>query len=734
MNSNPTEIQPAPTLGLNDLAYLFFRHKWKIIFFSIAGIAVGVTLYLTDKTAYRAQAKVLVRYITERRDIRESGPGEAEQIRTPLDPRESSIMSAEVEILRSTDGILSAVKEISPAKVLKAYGSGTNLYDGVQLVMDNLHIDLSKGSGVMVLTLSHRDQDVAVQLLAEIIKQYRINHDLAHKGTSLTELNKQIDDFKRELQNTEEALQKEKKAVNISSLDQSKMEFGAQINDLKRLIFQTSAELAQARAQLEERRGSAPVRDTNAVDQASNSKPAEQLTAAQVAQFNSLSRRLAGLRADETELLRTFSESSKRVQQIRQDIQEAEQKLKDLHIDPALLEAAAPAAPGSPTFDWLSARAGIAALEAKYQTLTNSLAKVQEEAARVDARELAIVQLERNRKFQEDRLSYYVKSAEEQRLNENIKVEQRNNIQVIQVPSRIPPDLNKILKKAGAAAGGGIGFGFLLAFLIDYVFNRSVKRAKEVETGLKLPVLASIPDFGGKLKLSKAQKKSLAVERNGANGHFNGEVVPWEESDPMLPYYEALRDRVVMSYNGDLHKPKIVGLTSCHRGAGVSRLATGLAASLSRDLPRNVLLVALERNKVAVSSFAKGRPMEGLDAPEDNDSAEKALVVQNLHSLATTGKNLAGASVVQSFSDLMPKLKISDYDYIIFDLPPLSQTSGSLRLASQMERTVLVVEAEETPKDKVKRVKSLLKTSHANLFTVVNKARHYGPKSLEEDI
>ena len=181
----------------------------------------------------------------------------------------------------------------------------------------------------------------------------------------------------------------------------------------------------------------------------------------------------------------------------------------------------------------------------------------------------------------------------------------------------------------------------------------------------------------------------------------------------MNPYYEALRDRIVMSYNGDLHKPKIVGLTSCHAGAGVSRLATGLAASLSRDAERNVLLVGLERNRVAVSAFAKGRPTDGIEPIADDASSDKQLVVQ-------------------SFTDLLPKLKISDYDYIIFDLPPLTQTSGSLRLASQMERAILVVEAEETDKTNAKRVTNLLKASQPKLFSVLNKAHSYGPKSLRE--
>jgi len=50
----------------------------------------------------------------------------------------------------------------------------------------------------------------------------------------------------------------------------------------------------------------------------------------------------------------------------------------------------------------------------------------------------------------------------------------------------------------------------------------------------------------------------------------------------------------------------------------------------------------------------------------------------------------------RGFSVLMPKIKTSDYDYIIFDLPPVSQTSSSARLAGYMDLTVLVLESEKT--------------------------------------
>ena len=41
---------------------------------------------------------------------------------------------------------------------------------------------------------------------------------------------------------------------------------------------------------------------------------------------------------------------------------------------------------------------------------------------------------------------------------------------------------------------GGLGFGLILAFMIELVLDRSVKRAVEIEYKLHLPLFISIPD------------------------------------------------------------------------------------------------------------------------------------------------------------------------------------------------------------------------------------------------
>ena len=85
------------------------------------------------------------------------------------------------------------------------------------------------------------------------------------------------------------------------------------------------------------------------------------------------------------------------------------------------------------------------------------------------------------------------------------------------------------------------------------------------------------------------------------------------------------------------------------------------------------------------------------------------------------------------FSSLLPKFKASDYDYIIFDMPPVTQTSVTPRLAGHMDMVLLVVEAEKTDRDIVRRANALLGESKANVIAVLNKARNYVPEKLHQE-
>jgi Mrp family chromosome partitioning ATPase len=82
---------------------------------------------------------------------------------------------------------------------------------------------------------------------------------------------------------------------------------------------------------------------------------------------------------------------------------------------------------------------------------------------------------------------------------------------------------------------------------------------------------------------------------------------------------------------------------------------------------------------------------------------------------------------------MMPNLKASDFDYIIFDMPQLSQTSPTRGMAAFMDKLLLVVEAEKDNRDLIKRGYGKLVAERDNVAVVVNKTRSYVPKWLHGD-
>jgi Mrp family chromosome partitioning ATPase len=86
---------------------------------------------------------------------------------------------------------------------------------------------------------------------------------------------------------------------------------------------------------------------------------------------------------------------------------------------------------------------------------------------------------------------------------------------------------------------------------------------------------------------------------------------------------------------------------------------------------------------------------------------------------------------LKKFFEMMPNLKASNFDYIIFDMPPLDQTSPSWGMAPFMDKLLLVVEAEKNNRDLISRSYRELIAARDNVAVVVNKTRSYVPRWLD---
>ena len=56
---------PAPSLNAQDILYILFKHKGKILLSAVIGVCAAAAVYLLRVPIYESQAKLLVRYVVD---------------------------------------------------------------------------------------------------------------------------------------------------------------------------------------------------------------------------------------------------------------------------------------------------------------------------------------------------------------------------------------------------------------------------------------------------------------------------------------------------------------------------------------------------------------------------------------------------------------------------------------------------------------------------------------------
>jgi Mrp family chromosome partitioning ATPase len=287
-------------------------------------------------------------------------------------------------------------------------------------------------------------------------------------------------------------------------------------------------------------------------------------------------------------------------------------------------------------------------------------------------------------------------------------------------------------KTAAGLAVAGIVCGLGFALLKELLFNRNISRASEIQKFTGIEALLAIPLVSkreqARVPATNGHSHSPAVKNAGRKN-----IAPWDSEHFVRRYCEAIRDRIGLYFELHqlTHKPKLVGVTSFSGNAGTSTLAAGLAAALSETGDGKVLLVDVNLGPHEVHPFFRGRPAYPLTtALQPSGAIDSA--AENLY-LATVGSPNAGPAQLglKKFFDLMPNLKASDFDYVIFDMPPLGQTSPTLGMAGFMDRLLLVVDAGKNNRDMVRRGYAALASTRDNIAVVLNKTQSHAPKWVD---
>jgi uncharacterized protein involved in exopolysaccharide biosynthesis/Mrp family chromosome partitioning ATPase len=749
-------------MSLADIYFVLFRQKWIILIFSVLGIVGAVILlFVLKPPQYQSDAELSIRYVVEGKSL--NPPGNQSNTR-PLDEETASIINTEIQTLNSLDLAREVVKAVTPERILAKTGAGADVDSAVYHVSHGITVESIPASSVIRITYQDQDPTLVQPVLNEIIDAYLAKHAQLHRGLGVSNafLTNEVARLRGQLAQTDQELSRIKRAAGVVSPDDTQRTYADQISKIRQSIFSAEAELAERQAVAKEMTTSAATNlgTTNGVT-------ATETSAGEIDQYERICALLTYLKGKEQNYLtqQGFTAENVLVKQVHEQIVQNEmlkQNLEAKYPGLMVLNVTLPNATAEQSLGQQDEGAGlitataetgqIFGLKARIQALNSQLNQVWSDATNFEKVEMAISELEQKKALDEGNLKYYISNLEEARIDQALGVDKAANISILQHPSSPVKGWSKaVKKKAKILAGGGIFGGLALAFLIELFLDRSIKRPTDIEKKLRLPLLISIPTIAQNgRRHSAANKNPLRLKDATTRGpesasevvsHLMADMELSHRQHPFRRFSEGLRDRLIVYFEtrNFIHKPKLVAVTSCDKGAGVSTISAGLAASLSETGDGNVLLVNISGEQGAAQQFYKGKPACTLDEALANkvlpaDEAQGALVKANLSAAEEQiNGDMLPANLPKKISALMPRLRASEYDYIIFDMPPVNQTSVTARLSGLMDMVLLVIESEKTNEDVVKRVNQLLAESKASVGTVLNKTRNYVPSRLHQE-
>lgn len=746
-----TDSSPRPrrqtSLNLYDVLFVLFKHKWKIIFFSLLGLAGASALFYRDSRTpnYATQAKLLVRYVLER-----SAVDPYESNADASGSRGISIMDAEIEIIKSTDLALEVATKVGPSKILPAMSPPATGADAATSIATDLNVEAARGSNVIRLSYHHHDPAVAIAVLKQLIDSYFEKHLEIHRSTGAFEsVARQTDQARSRLSQTEAELNKLRTENGFLSLDDAKTAVEARRNAMRSSLMAAQVELAEQEVKVSSLAAAMGVLEpdtpTDDPEQPEEQTPERMARIRAGEKFRDLREQVALFKERRNALMVSRKPSDPALVALDRQIDTVRQQELQLIEQYPLLAGHTTAEGSSPPptqgTDLNVERAKMESLAAKCKLLTEQVASTDAEVAKISSSSLEFANLERRRQLEEEKYRYFETSLEKARVDETLNPASMPNIGVVQSPSAPTRSFSKTaLNLALGVAASGLLTGLAMAFLIEWVIDRRVTRPIEIKTRLQLPLMLTIPRFRSKdgvakligpnsgSKLLGNGDEAVLPEAPATGGRWSSKV---DREHFIMPYASAIRDRIMFGFevNNITHKPKLIALTGLSLGAGTSTLAISLAKAFAENGNFKVLLVDLNS---AWSNRMPGEPAVSLQEALELSRIDSFR--RNPHSLyyanAPTRRIGKGTQELASVAmhELLPELETCDFDYVVFDMPPVGPTSPTMAMAGFMDKVLLVLDAENTNRESLSWSYGELERGRADVSCIFNKTKAVAPR------
>lgn len=732
-----------------------------ILICTMIGLGAAAAVFTIKGALYQSQAKLLVRYVLERSAVDPYQNQESPGTRGAGE----EVIGTEMEILSSADLAAEVAGAIGIEKLLPDFQGHATPSDASRVILANLEVGVGQSANVLHVQYKNADPQLAKQVLRELVERYFNKHLEIHRSAAAFDMvSKQVEEVRGRLEKTEKELNRLRTESGIVSLADATKSLSAQRSKIQEDLMQARAEQAEQQARVqslstmvgkltESEHANSPNETGNqSIDVPKPlNQPVPEAPPQIVTEYRAVMELIAFLQKRELDLRVKFKSGNRLIAQNQQQIASCEERRRALLEEYPQLStenlAVTAVDANDPKRNFEIEKAKLAAISAKVQVFEENLKEITTQFGQQYGFGAQIDALERRRQMEETEYRTLEANLKNARIDQTLDPSRMPNITIVEQPTDAIKTLDKKTKNlVFGLAAGGLALGLGLAFLMEIVLNRKIERPIEIQARLQLPLLLAIP------LIRKSARGGLLLAGDQMTNQTGTEEEEWKPVDGkdslaitspkpkpshfILPFSETIRDRIIFNFevNNVIHKPKLIAVTAMSEGAGTSTIAAGLAKSFSEIRNAKVLLVDLSSFGPHDNPIFGEIPRQSLPGAlriaQGSDFRERS---QNLYyANASSRRDDGGVSQFTPLHlhEMMPLMHASEYDYIIFDMPAVTQTSPTVTMAGLMDKVLLVLDGENTSREGLKWGYSELTKGRADVSCIFNKTRSHGPDWL----
>jgi len=480
----------APPPTLRELAMVLFRQR-KVFVCVSAVVLTGAIFYAFGGDRYQANMKVLVR------------PGRADapvsaQENAPLDLTRLAIteeeLNSEVELLRDDEVLRKVVVENALGgrdwfHLLRfREGREQRIERAARRLAKKLKVEAMKKTDLIEVSYDSADPRRAAKVLQSVANAYLEKHTVVHRPSGEIQFfEQQTENSRRQLEEAQGRLLQFTALHRVVEAAQERDLVLTKLSDLDASHRQTRIDVSETQQRvwvLEQKLKTLPERTTTQIRTADNPELLKALKSS-----------LLDLQLKRTQLLTKFEPNHRLVQEVEQQIAQAQAAISAESTAPVRDETTDKSA----QYEWAKSELEKAEVELKALQARSVATGAEEAAYRALAKQLgedAIAQddLQNTEKAAEDNYLLYLKKREDARMADALDRRGIVNVAIAEQPAApaLPLWSTWAVLFVGMAAAGTAGTG--AAFVADHL-DPAFRNPEDVVECLNAPVLASLPCY-----------------------------------------------------------------------------------------------------------------------------------------------------------------------------------------------------------------------------------------------